>query len=77
MIMIWSCLLYYAWDGPAWPLGDTFDPNCQGGWYRSLLYVSTVIDEEKQVYDWSPHSQTLGRFWFEIKLIKTNQLNLS
>ena len=54
MIIIYSGLVWYWWDGPNWPTPltspfRTFDQSCDSNWYLSLLYVNNLFDTGQQV----------------------------
>lgn len=53
MIIIWSCLMYYAWDGPNWPYNPkypyTVDPNCAEHWPLAIFYINNIFYADKPV----------------------------
>jgi len=47
MILIWTSLMWYAWDGPYWIIPNpvrTMADTCVDKWYLNLLYVNNLFN---------------------------------
>lgn len=43
LLMIWTCLAVYFYDGPSWPTSESLDPVCDNYWWTNLLYINNFV----------------------------------
>ena len=62
-LMFYVCLAKYWGDGPNWPQGGFEVDDCKDTWWKNLLYVNNIVDQDKQV-QMSRFTRKLFSFFF-------------